>query len=197
MRQVRAWRQGRAVAPLAPMSDPGLQMLAVRGLAGDAGAYRAFLAGCAALVRGYLRRRLSQAADVEDLVQETLLAIHTRRDSYDRALPVTAWVHAIARYRLIDHWRRTGRRGVIVDIDDANDLASEPEQEAADARRDIAVLLARLPAKQRDAIRLVKLEETSVRDAADRLGISESDVKVSVHRGLKTLQRLMGEPAAP
>jgi RNA polymerase sigma-70 factor, ECF subfamily len=178
------------------MTDEALQSLAVRGLGGEAAAYRAFLAGCAALVRGYLRRRLSEAADVEDLVQETLLAIHTRRDSYDRALPVTAWVHAITKYRLIDHWRRNGRRGVTVDLDDANDLSTEPEHEASDARRDVGVLLGHLPPKQRDAIRMVKLEEASVRDAAATLGLSESDVKVSIHRGLKTLQRLMGAGSA-
>jgi RNA polymerase sigma-70 factor (ECF subfamily) len=176
------------------MTDEALQSLAIEGLAGDAGAYRAFLKGCAGLVRGYLRRRLSEAADVEDLVQEILLSIHTRRESYDPSLPVTAWVHAIAKYRLIDHWRRTGRRGVTIDIDHANELASEPEHAAADARRDVGVLLARLPVKQREAIRLVKLEEASVRDAAAALGLSESDVKVSIHRGLKALQRLMGAP---
>ncbi len=179
------------------MTDDALQSLARRGLAGETAAYRAFLSGCAALVRGYLRRRLSSAADVEDLVQETLLAIHTRRESYDPELPVTSWVHAIAKYRLIDHWRRAGRRGVTVDLDDANDLASEPEHEATDARRDVGVLLARLPPKQRDAIRMVKLEEASVRDAAVALGLTESDVKVSIHRGLKALQRLMGGPVPP
>lgn len=101
---------------------------------------------------------------------------------------------AIAKYRFIDHWRRTRRGGVPVALDDAPDLAVEPEAEAAAAKRDVARLIAMLPQKQQDAIRLVKLEGVSVAEAARTLDLSESDVKVSAHRGLKALTRLMGQP---
>jgi RNA polymerase sigma-70 factor (ECF subfamily) len=166
------------------------------GLAGDAAAHRTFLAEAAQVLRGYYRRRLpSDPAEAEDLVQETLIALHTRRSSYDPSYPVTAWMHAIARYRLIDHYRRVKRRGVAVPIDDAQDVFTESSAEAVDARQDAAVLLAKLPPKQREAIRLVKLEEKSVREASAITGWSESDIKVSIHRGLKTLARLMREEA--
>jgi RNA polymerase sigma-70 factor (ECF subfamily) len=173
-----------------------LRALLLKGLGGDEGAHRAFLTAAAALLRAYFRNRLRGAPeDAEDLVQETLVALHTKRDSYDPAYPLTAWLYAIARYRLIDHLRRAKRRDH-ASLDDHDIGEPDPEFDASDARRDVNALLERLPDKQRNAIRLVKLEEQSVRDAAAALGLSESDIKISIHRGLKTLMRLMGQEQA-
>jgi RNA polymerase sigma-70 factor (ECF subfamily) len=174
--------------------ETALRALLLRGLAGDAAAHRSFLAEAAGLLRAYFRNRLrNRPDDAEDLVQETLVALHTRRDSYDPEFPLTAWMYAIARYRLIDFLRRAKHRAH-ASLDDGLDVGdADPQYEASDARRDVATLLARLPEKQRAAIRLVKLEEKSVRDAAAETGLSESDIKISIHRGLKTLMRLMSE----
>lgn len=174
--------------------EPRLRTLILDGLKGDAAAHRTFLQEVSVLLRGYYRRRLSSdLAEAEDLVQETLIAIHTRRETYDPNFPVTAWIHAIARYRLIDHWRRVKRRGVSVPVEDATSLFQESSADEVEARMDAAVLLEKLPPKQRDSIRLVKLEEKSVREAAKITGWGESDIKVSIHRGLRTLARLMRE----
>jgi RNA polymerase sigma-70 factor (ECF subfamily) len=170
-----------------------LRALLLKGLEGDEASHRAFLMEAAAMLRGYFRNRLRSAPeDAEDLVQETLVALHTRRDTYDPAYPLTAWMYAIARYRLIDHLRRAKRR-THSSIDGLDLGDADPQYEASDARRDIAVLLDKLPEKQRTAIRLVKLEERSVREASSLTGLSESDIKISIHRGLKTLMRLMGQ----
>jgi RNA polymerase sigma-70 factor (ECF subfamily) len=173
-----------------------LRALLLQGLAGDEAAHRTFLTEAAALLRAYFRNRLRNSPeDAEDLVQETLVALHTRRDSYDPAYPLTAWMYAIARYRLIDHLRRSRRRAH-ASLDGLDVGEPDPEYEASDARRDVAVLLDKLPAKQRTAIRLVKLEEKSVREAAELTGLSESDIKISIHRGLKALMRLMAQEQA-
>jgi RNA polymerase sigma-70 factor (ECF subfamily) len=172
--------------------EQALRALMLRGLGGDDAAHRDFLKAISGHLRAFFRARLrASPEDAEDLVQETVIAIHTRRDSYDSSYPVTAWVYAIARYRLIDHLRKRKRRGEHVSIDDTDELFTESEDQASDAKRDVGRLLATLPQKQRDVIRLVKLEQMSVRDAAAQLGLSESDVKVSVHRGLKSLSALM------
>jgi RNA polymerase sigma-70 factor, ECF subfamily len=174
-----------------------LRTLLLRGLAGDEGAHRAFLAQAAGLLRAYFRNRLRSAPeDAEDLVQETLVALHTRRDSYDSNYPLTAWLYAIARYRLIDHLRRSGRRNHAA-LDDYEFGEADPEIAASDARRDVMTLLDKLPEKQRLAIRLVKLEEKSVREAAAQTGFSVSDIKISIHRGLKALTLLMSAEGAP
>ncbi len=173
-----------------------LRALLLKGLAGDEAAHRAFLTEAAALLRAFFRNRLrSRPEDAEDLVQETLVALHTRRDSYDPNYPLTAWMYAIARYRLIDFLRRAKKRDH-ASLDGIDVGEPDPVYEASDAKRDVATLLGQLPEKQRKAIQLVKLEEKSVRDAAAETGLSESDIKISIHRGLKALMRLMAGEGA-
>jgi RNA polymerase sigma-70 factor (ECF subfamily) len=161
----------------------------VRGLAGDGAAYHRFLGELSGHLRAFLRRRLARLPDeVEDLVQETLLAVHNQRHTFDAAQPLTAWVHAIARYKLVDFLRRRSRRDLLTEpLDDALEVFSAAEAEAADARRDLARLLEALPERQRLPIVYVKVQGLSVVEAARLAGMSESAVKVGVHRGLKAL----------
>jgi RNA polymerase sigma-70 factor (ECF subfamily) len=162
-------------------------------LAGDAKAYHQMLESAAPLLRAYFRRRLNGAEqDVEDLVQETLIAIHGRRETYDASRPFTAWMFALARYKLVDLFRR-GHGDVPLDV--LEDVLKGPDfEQAAIARMDVEALLAGLPAKQARAIRETKIEGLSVAEAAAGAGLSIADVKVSVHRGLKQLAvRLRGK----
>src|SRR5512146_1232670 len=95
-----------------------LRNLLLPGLAGDESSYRAFLQELSAHLRAFLRRRLVRLPDeVEDLVQESLLAIHNQRHTYDAGQPLTAWIHAIARYKLVDLLRRRGDRRSTVSLD--------------------------------------------------------------------------------
>lgn len=175
------------------MNETSLHALLVKGLSGDERSYSAFLRQTAAHLRPYFRRRLFDGPDqAEDLVQEVLLAIHIKRATFDVGQPVSAWVYAIVRFKLIDHLRRTRRRGVQVPIDDVSDLFADADAESGVVRRDIDRLLNQLPAKQRDSIRGVKIDDLSVREAAERGKLSESDVKVSIHRGMKALSRIIG-----
>lgn len=172
-----------------------LNVLLLRGLDGDSGAYRSFLKDSSAHLRAFLRRRLQAWPDeVEDLVQESLLAIHNQRHTYDPAVPLTSWMHAIARYKLIDWMRRHGRREALNSpLDHPDELFAGSDEEAGNARRDLATLLATLPDKQRQAIVATRLDGLSVREAASLLQLSEADIKVSVHRGLKLLANKMRE----
>ncbi len=169
-----------------------LRKLLVRGLAGDATAYHACLKELSSHLRGFLRGRLVRLPDeVEDLVQETLLAVHNHRHTYDAAQPFTAWVHAIARYKLVDLLRRrAGRDALTEPMDDELAIIAVSDAEAGDAKRDLAKLLARLPDRQRLPIVYMKLEGRSVAETAQLTGISEAAVKVGVHRGLKALAAL-------
>ena len=176
--------QGRLSA-----GEERLRGLIVLGLAGDANAYQSFLKEMSGHLRAYLRKRLSGLPDdVEDLVQETLLAIHNQRHTYDAEQPLTAWVHAIARFKLVDLLRRRACREMLTDpLDDDLEILSSTDTEATDARRDVAKLLDGLPDQQRLPIVYVKLEGRSVAETAELTGMSESAVKVGVHRGLKAL----------
>ncbi len=170
-----------------------LRSLLLQGLAGDARAYQDFLKGLSAHLRGFLRRRLGGLPDeIEDLVQETLLAIHNQRHTYQADQPLTAWVNAIARYKLIDLFRSRANREALHDpLDDDLAVFAVCETDACDARRDLSTLLAQLPDKQRLPIVHTRLEGLSVAETAARTGLSESAVKVGVHRGLKALAALM------
>jgi RNA polymerase sigma-70 factor, ECF subfamily len=159
-----------------------------RAQAGDEAAYRAALEAIAARLRGYFARRLrSLPHEVEDLVQESLLALHLRRGTHDASLPVSNWVHAIARHKLVDLWRRRGRREALDQPLDENAGVFAPLREELATRRDLEALLGALPEAQRLAITLVKIEGLSAAEASKRSGVSVSALKVQVHRGLKRL----------
>jgi RNA polymerase sigma-70 factor (ECF subfamily) len=175
-------------------SEERLRELFVRGLAGEATAYHLFLRELSAHLRAFLRKRLVQLPDdVEDLVQESLLAVHLQRHTYDATQPLTAWVHAIAKYKLVDLLRRrSGRERVTGALDDdAQDLLAASAVDAADARRDLRTLLEQLPDRQRLPIVHMKLGGMSTAETARATGMSESAVKVGVHRGLKALAAKM------
>ena len=165
-----------------------LKPLMLLGLAGDAGAQRRLLSACFDRLTIYYRRRLQgREADVEDLVQETLIAIHQRRASYDPARPFTVWLHAIAHYKLMDHLRSHYRHSAIP-LDDSADWF---DQHSADDDRgstiDVERLLGELPKSQREAVNLTKIQGLSIAETATRTGQTQSNVKVLVHRGMKAL----------
>ena len=173
--------------------ESGLKPLWTRAQAGDETAYREALRRIADRLRRFLRGRMQSVPDdVEDLVQETLLALHLRRDSYDPALPVTSWVFATARHKLVDLWRRRGRHEALHDpIEDLEDADMPVAPDGGSAQRDLGLLLEGLPTAQRRAIVMTKIEGLSVAEAAQRTGASESAIKVQVHRGLKRLAALV------
>ena len=185
-------------APMTPDThqddfESRLRPLWLRAQAGDETAYRESLLRIAARLRAYLRRRLLGLPDeVEDLVQEVLLALHLHRGSYDPAVPVSAWVLAVARHKLVDLWRRRGRRDNLHDpLDDVDPSMLVADPADGEAERDLGKLLEQLPAAQRDAIVLTKVEGLSIAEASLRIGASESAIKVQVHRGLKRLAQLV------
>ena len=166
-----------------------LRSLFLKGLDGDSAAYRSFLLQLGAHLRAFLARRLYGWPDeVEDLVQECLIAMHNQRHTYQPDQPLTAWVHAIARYKLIDLLRsKSGRDALHDPLDDELEVFADSATEASDARRDLGGLLKTLPDRQRLPIVHVKIEGLSVAETAQLTGLSESAVKVGIHRGLKAL----------
>ena len=169
--------------------------LMVRAQAGDASAYRRLLVGVTPYLRAIASRALRQSADVEDSVQDILLTIHTIRYTYDPARPFKPWLAGIARHRLIDRLRAQGRlamREIQIEFEHEAFAASEREAGLAMDRDTLQAGLAGLPDRQREAITLMKLQEMSLAEASSRTGQSISALKVSVHRGLKALRRLLG-----
>ena len=166
-----------------------LKALMLRGLGGDAAAHAELLGALAVYLRGFLARKMGRgAADLEDLVQESLLAIHLKRDTYDTSQSFTAWAFAIARYKLID-WFRRNRIRRTEPIDQAAELFAAEDANEAATRHDLGKLVATLPEKQRALLQDVKITGLSNAEAAAKAGMTEGAVKVSIHRSLQSLMR--------
>ncbi len=179
-----------AAEPLAYELDWSVYMARAQG--GDREAYRRLLEGITPYVRSLAARRLLNRGDVEDAVQDVLLTVHTIRHTYDAARPFGPWLVAIANRRIVDWLRRQGRalaREVEFDPDDETFLPPQANivEEASDGHA-LRKAIEQLPPGQREAIRLMKLEELSLKEAAAKSGMSIAALKVATHRALKSLR---------
>ena len=174
------------------MADRDSQLTALMRAAnrGDAAAYRRVLEALAPILRGLVNRGFSRygvgTEEVEDVVQETLLALHLKRQTWDDRQPLLPWVRAIAHNKLVDSLRRRGRH-VHVPIEDVSERLSVDEQPAAMSSVDAERVLSRLDGRQRDIVLAISVEGASARDVANRFGMTEGAVRVTLHRALKAL----------
>ncbi len=168
------------------------------GLAGDEAAYRALLGELARALRGTVRGALARTgrggSDVEDIVQETLLAVHLKRGTWNTALPFAPWVLAVARYKVIDAIRRQGFRSH-VSLDDLVVEIAAPSDDTSDTR-DAERLILQLGERSQRIVRMISLEGRSVAEVAGVLGMNEVAVRVSLHRALKQLAVLYRKDGA-
>ncbi len=178
---------------MTPDQERLAQDLMGQALDGVETAYAELLALLTSVSRRYLRARLGSVAWIDDVVQETLLAIHVARHTYDRRRPFAPWFYAILKSRLVDAIRRQRRLAGRETGEQARPESSAAAPVYAEIDVDaIRQALRKLPARQRDVIAAMKYRDESVREIAGRLGLTESAVKVTAHRGYRTLKRLLG-----
>ena len=167
-------------------------------LAGDAAAYRSFLHVLTASLRPVVRAACARAglppADVEDMIQDVLLAIHTKRQTWDQSARLSPWVHAIVRHKVIDGFRRRGRRDEVPIEDVIETLPAETAQPQEPSARDLLDrYMGVLKGKQYEVIKAVSLDNASIRQTAERLAMTEVAVRVTLHRGIAALARAFRE----
>lgn len=162
-------------------------------LDGDTLAYRCLLVSLTPALRAAARRncaRIGMSVDeAEDVVQETLLAIHLKRDSWDADRPIGPWIMAIAHNKLVDARRRRGAAATLP-IDDLADILTAEGSDDGMERHDLDRMLETLGERQRDLVRALSVEGRSVREAAERFGMNEGAVRVTLHRAIKKLAAL-------
>jgi len=171
-------------------ADDHLRNLMQASQGGDKRAYSQLLTECEKWLRRYFARKIGPGA-VDDLVQETLISVHRKRATYDPDRPFLPWLAAIGRYRWVDHLRKIYRSDEVGMVDE---VTEDPEADHAgdtNARLSVDHLLAQIPEKQAEVIRLVKIVGMSITEAAERTGQSESLVKVNIHRGIKKMNSLI------
>lgn len=162
---------------------------------GDVRAYNTLLRESLPLLRAICRRRIADAAEAEDAVQDTLLALHQVRHTYDPARPFRPWLAAIAERRAVDRLRRHFRSGAReVELTEADDHASPAAHggEERIAARQLRAAVAELPQAQRDALQLTKIEDLPLAEASKRAGTTVGAMKVATHRALHSLRRRFG-----
>ena len=155
---------------------------------GDKAAANVLLSEVGVWLERYFRRRLPPH-QIDDLVQEVLIAFYTKRSTWDPKRPFLPWLAAIARYRWVDHLRKVYKHDGKELMED--DAVEDSEEEVVLARVSLDRLFKQLPDKQAEVIELVKISGLSVREAAEKTGQSESLVKVNIHRGLKKLATMV------
>jgi len=158
--------------------------------AGDTAAYDRLLRQLAPVLRASASRGLVRAglgpADAEDVVQETLLAIHLKRQTWDQELPIGPWINAIARNKLIDFLRRRRVR-FDVPIDDLAEVLPAEDAEPTAVAHDVDRHVGALPERQRAVVRAIAVDGASIAETARALDMNEGAVRVALHRGLNRL----------
>ena len=169
-----------------------LGLLLVAAQEGHRASYAAFLRAAVPLIRAVGRGKLTRPVDLEDFVQDTLLAIHQALPTFQPGRPVGPWLGTIARNRLSDALRRTyRRRAVEAEFDEGlADTVAQPEAETPHAIA-LGPLLSQLPERQRLAIDMLKVQGMSLKQASDASGVSIGALKVAVHRGIAGLRHLL------
>ncbi|MDJ0847980.1 MAG: RNA polymerase sigma factor [Myxococcota bacterium] len=160
-----------------------------RANGGDADAYRCLLQEIGVVMQRYLQRRFGDSEFVEDCVQESLLAVHRARQTYDPRRSFRAWMFAIVRHKAIDLLRRRGTRGRFETTSEGQPEAVAAAVPAPGASLEAAELLRDLEPKYRDALVLTKLQGYSLADAASAAGVSVSAMKTRVHRAVRLVRK--------
>jgi RNA polymerase sigma-70 factor (ECF subfamily) len=169
--------------------------LMARSQDGDREAYRTLLEGVTPYIRSLAARCFKQPTDAEDAVQDVLLTIHMIRHAYDPDRPFGPWLAAIANRRIIDRLRRdTRRKAREVELSTDHETFAEPSANLDIETLDesaLAQAIERLPPDQRQTIRMLKLNEMSLKEAAMASGRSIPTLKVATHRAIKNLRRIL------
>ena len=170
-------------------------ILMAHAQSGDQEAYRRLLDEIAPYLRSLVVRSLRDSADIEDAVQEVLLTVHAVRHTYDPMRPFGPWLVAIANRRITDRLRRYGRTAAKeTPLSNEHETFAAPQanyDERASDERALQAAIERLPQRQRDAIRLLKLQEMSLKEAANATGVSVPALKVATHRAMRHLRRML------
>lgn len=180
--------------------DVDWSILMARAQEGDRVAYHRLLQEITPYLRSLAARRHRDPGDVEDSVQDVLLTIHSIRQTYDPARPFAPWLVAIANRRFIDRLRRQGRsRDREVPLTTEHETFCEPAAnlEGRPDDRELEGMVNNLPPAQQNAIRLLKLNELSLKEAAAVTGMSITSLKVNTHRAMKSLRKMLLDRSEP
>jgi RNA polymerase sigma-70 factor (ECF subfamily) len=181
----RGWREAR----LGEADD--WDVLLARANAGDGVAFGRFLTAVTPTLRAVIRARGAALPrdQHEDILQEVLLAIHLKRTTWREGSPVRPWLYAVARYKVVDAFRRRGT-AVHLPIDDFEDILPEEAAPVPMAARDAETMLGQIDARSAALVRAVALDGQSAEAAGEGLGLTAGAARVALHRAMKRLSAI-------
>ncbi|MGP9806360.1 sigma factor [Paracoccus sp. NSM] len=158
---------------------------------GDGAAFLRFLTEVTPALRALIRSRGHGLPpdQHEDVLQEVLLAIHLKRGTWDGASPVRPWLHAVARHKVVDAFRKRGRR-LHLPIDDLQDMLEADPGPTPLAARDAERMLGMIDHRGAALVRAIRLEGKTPEEAAAGLGVTTGAARVALHRAMKRLVAL-------
>ena len=180
---------------MAPDLEARLRQLVMETRRGKAESYEALLRELVPFLRQIAMGQLARfhkTAYADDVTQDTLLAVHLKLHTYDATLPFLAWLRAVTRHKLIDLLRRLRLETVTLDDGNCEMLPDPVNVEAPAIHRDLTKLLGQLKPPAGDLIYALRVEGASVQDLSRQFHLSESNIKVLIHRGLQKLSLLIG-----
>ena len=201
--QLRLVRSDADTAPAGPepaIRDTDWAILMAHAQDGDRSAYQRLLREITPYLRSLAARRHRDPSEIEDAVQDVLLTVHAIRNTFDPTRPFGPWLVTIANRRFIDRLRRQGRRrGRETPLMPEHETFSEPQAnlEERPDRHELEKAIDELPPMQRKAVRLLKLNEMSLKEASTASGMSIASLKVNVHRAVKSLRKILGDRSEP
>ncbi len=162
---------------------------------GDQKSYYALLKDVDLYTRRYLKKDLTNEDWAQDITQNVLVSIHKSLHTYAPERPFKSWLNAIINFRRADYLRKYYRtqNHKQTSLDNPDFINNHVTNMAHTGEySDIEKALSHLSAKQRDIVKLMKIEGYTAKDVAQKMNMSESAVKVSAHRALKQIKHDLG-----
>ena len=173
------------------MNDEMLSNLMIKGQAGDKIAYEQCLLEVSCILKRFIKKKVANLNDEDDLLQTMLIAIHQASHTYQKDRSFFAWMYAIANYKIADYFRHYYKHEK-TDLSDQLDFVSVSNQDTVDAKLDLKTLFQSLTNFQQDLLRLKKIEGYSVKALATRFKKTPASIKVTIHRSLEKLKHQVG-----
>lgn len=160
--------------------------LMTKAQSGDSNAYHLLLSGLGEFLQNYLKRKIFDEKDREDIMQDCLISVHKSRHTYDPQKSFMSWFLAITQYKCIDYYRKKKFTEEEINL---NTLETSFEVQDDSVLEDVQSALDKIDPTQRQVVDLLKFQGLKIKEVSIKTGLSESNVKVIAHRAYKELKK--------
>lgn len=174
--------------------DQELSTLLSEGQNGCNQCYESFLFESSRIIRMFLKTRINNLDDIEDITQNILLSMHKGRYTYNPEKKISPWFYAICKNRLIDFYRLKNKdRANIVQIESYDNFTEKEDIQNDEIFEKIKKIIIKLPEPQNMILMMLKVDGLNVKEVSQKLKMSEGSIRVAASRGYKKIRELIEE----